>query len=67
MLVKTPYFGGVINKKNLSSLAYKLVNLLVFEENNYVKWARIEFFFQLYVWVSTLPMNLKSVLVYIVQ
>ena len=45
MLVKTPYFGEVINKKKtylnhelgstfffLSSLAYKLVNLLGFEE-----------------------------------
>ena len=44
MLVKTPYFGGVINPKTyvnyelgskfffLSDLTYKLVNLLVFEK-----------------------------------
>ena len=53
ILVETPYSGGVINTKTylnhelgsefffLSSLAYKLVNLLVFEFFN-VKWARIE-------------------------
>ena len=46
MLVETPYFWGVINPKTylnhdlgskfffLSSLAYKLVNLLVFEKNS---------------------------------
>ena len=46
MLVETPYSGGVINPKAnlnhelgsnfffLSSLAYKLVNLLVFEKNS---------------------------------
>ena len=55
MLLKTPYFGGVINQKTylnhelsskfffLSSLAYELVKLLVFEKNH-VKWARTEFF-----------------------
>ena len=43
MLVETPYFGGVINQKtylnyelgsifSLIYLAYKLVNLLVFEK-----------------------------------
>ena len=49
ILVKTPYFEGVINQKTylnheldstfffLSSLAYKLVNLLVFEEKNHIK------------------------------
>ena len=49
MLVKTPYFGGVINQKTylnhelsskfffLSSLANKLVKLLVFEKKNHVK------------------------------
>ena len=80
MLVETPYFGGVINQKTylnqelgskfffLRSLAYKLVSLLVFEEKNHVEWARTEFlFFQLSVRDSTLPLNLKSVLVYIVQ
>ena len=52
MLVKTPYFEGVINPKTylnhelvskiflLNSLAYKLANLMVFEEKNHVKWAR---------------------------
>ena len=68
MLVKTLYFGRIINKKTylnhelgskfvfLSSLPYKLVNLFVFE-----KWARTEFFLQLLVRDSTLPMNLQSV------
>ena len=49
MLVETPYSGGVINPKTflnhelvskflfLSSLAYKLVNLWVFEEKKHVK------------------------------
>ena len=48
MLGETPYSGGVINKKNylnhelgfnffLGSLAYKPVNLFVFEEKNHVK------------------------------
>ena len=72
MLVKTPSFGGVINPKTnfshelgskfffLSDLAYKLVNLLVFE-NIHVKWARTELFKKLLVWDSTLPMNFKSV------
>ena len=47
MFVETPYIGGVINPKThlnheldskfffLSSLAYKLVNLLVFEKNSF--------------------------------
>ena len=46
MLVETPFFGGFINPKTylnhelgsnfffLSDFAYKLVNLLVFEEKN---------------------------------
>ena len=46
ILVETPYFGGVINPKTylnhelgskfffLNDLAYKLVNLLVFEKNS---------------------------------
>ena len=49
MLVETPYSGGVINPKTylnhelganfffLSGWAYKVVNLLVFEEKNHVK------------------------------
>ena len=56
MLVKMLYFGGIINKKNLfihelgskffflGSLAYQLVNILVFEEKNHVKWVRTGFF-----------------------
>ena len=52
LLVKTPYFGGVINQKTylshdlgskfffLSSLAYKLVNLLVFEEKKSCKMSK---------------------------
>ena len=55
MLVKTPYFGGVINPKTnlnnelgskfffLSDLAYKFVNQFVFDKNH-VKWAGTDFF-----------------------
>ena len=47
MLVETPYFGGVINRKTylnhelgskiifLSSLSYKLVNLLFFNKKSF--------------------------------
>ena len=70
MLEKTLYFGGIIIQKNLlkpwarlqvffslSSLAYKLMNLLVFEKKNHIKWARTDFFFyywsgtELYLWI----------------
>ena len=55
MLVETPYFGGIINPKTnlnhvgskfffLSSLANKLLNLLVFK-NISCKWARTDFLF----------------------
>ena len=50
----------------LSSLAYTLVNLLVVKRNS-CKMSKNWFFLQLLVWDLTLPMNLKSVLVYIVQ
>ena len=71
-MLETPCFREVINPKTyknheldskfffLSSLAYKLVNLWVFEKNfitrskNWIK--------KILVWDSTLPMNLKSVL-----
>ena len=57
MLVETPYSGGVINPKtysnpdlgskffSLSSLAYKLVNLLVFEEKTMYNEQELIFFF----------------------
>ena len=51
----------------LSSLAYKLVNLFVFEKTSCKMSKNWIFFLQLLVWDSTLSMNLKSVLVYIVQ
>ena len=55
-LMKTPYFGGAINPKTylnhelgskllfLSSFAYKLVKLLVFEEKNSCKMSKNWFF-----------------------
>ena len=79
MLVKTPYFGGVINQKTylnheLDSKFFSSVVWLInsevigFWRKNHVKWARTDFFLlQLLVWDSTFPTNLKSVLVYIVQ
>ena len=69
MLAEKPYSGGVINPKPylnhelgskfffLSSLAYKLVKLLVCKKKNLVKWARTNFFSnygsgtQLYLWI----------------
>ena len=75
MSVKTFYFEGVINQNTylnhelgskfffLSSFAYKFIGFL----KKIIKNEQELNFFQLFVWNSTLPMNLKSVLVYIVQ
>ena len=73
MLVEMPYFGGVINPKTylnhelaskfffLSDLAYKLVNLLVYEKKS-GKMSKNWTFQKLLVWDCTSLMNLKSVI-----
>ena len=74
MLVEMPYSGGVFNPKNLpkpwirfrffflNSLAYKEVNLLVFENISCKMSKNWNFSTKKMVWDSTVPLNLKSVL-----
>ena len=58
---KENFHRKVFKLQRFSKVFPMLVKTPYFGKNN-VKWARTEFFQKLFVWDSTLPMNLKSVI-----